>query len=226
MGLKMANAKILGAGLVLLAAFSTTAWAKLYKWVDNQGVTHYGETIPPEYADKDNVQFNDKGRVIKRTDKINADERRAQEEAAAKKRTEDAAALELRRRDKMLLNTYSNEQEIDLARDRNLQQVEARLTSIKLLLQSAQESQEGYRLEAEKITKSGKKIPASLQADLSEAGNKVARLQQELAKAQEKGAAVRASFEADKAHYRGLTGSSAREPQAKKTSGVKETQTR
>ncbi len=221
MGLKMANAKILGASLVLLAAFSTTAWAKLYKWVDDQGVTHYGETIPPEYAGKDNVQFNDKGRVIKRTDKINADERRTQEEAAAKKRIDDEAALELRRRDKMLLNTYSNEQEIDLARDRNLQQVEARLTSVNLLLKSAQESQEGYRLEADKITKNGKKIPTSLQADLTESGNKVARLQLELTKAQEKSAAVRASFEADKAHYRELTGSGTKE-----TSGVKATQTR
>ncbi len=206
MGLKMASAKILGAGLVLLAAFSASAEAKLYKWVDEKGVTHYGETIPPEYANKDNVQFNDKGRVIKRNEKINADERRAQEEAAAKKRISDEAALELRRHDKMLLNTYSNEQEIDLARDRNLQQVNARLTSVNLLLKSAQESQEGYRLEAGKITKNGKKIPASLQADLSEAGNKVTRLQQELAKAQEKGAAVSASFESAKVRYRELTG--------------------
>ncbi len=206
MGLKMANAKILGAGLLLLAAFSASAQAKLYKWVDEKGVTHYGETIPPEYADKDNVQLNDKGLVIKRTDKINADERRAQEGAAAKKRIEDEAALELRRRDKMLLNTYSNEQEIDLARDRNLQQIEARLTSVNLLLKSAQESQAGYQLEAEKRTKSGKKIHPSLQADLSESENKVARLQQELAKVQEKGAAVRASFESAKVRYRELTG--------------------
>ena len=208
MGLKMANAKILGAGLLLLAAFSATAWAKLYKWVDEKGVTHYGETIPPEYADKDNVQFNDKGRMIKRNEKINAEERRAQEEAATKKRIDDEAALELRRRDKMLLNTYSNEQEIDLARDRNLQQMETRLTSVNLQLKSAQESQEGYRLEAEKITKSGKTIPASLQADLIESENKVTRLQLELAKAQEKLAAIRASFEADKVRYRELTGSS------------------
>ena len=206
MGLKMANAKILGAGLLLLAAFSTTAVAKLYKWVDDKGVTHYGETIPPEYADKDNVQFNDKGRVIKRTDKTNADERRAREEAAAKKRIEDEAALEQRRRDKMLLDTYSNEQEIDLARDRNLQQVEALITSIKLLQQSAQESLESYQQEAEQITRAGKKIPASLQADLSEAEKKVARLQLELAKSQEKGAAVRASSEAAKVRYRELTG--------------------
>ncbi len=203
----MANAKILGAGLVLLAAFSTTAWAKLYKWVDEKGVTNYGETIPPEYADKDNVQLNDKGLVIKRNEKINTEERRAQEETSAKKRIQDEAALELQRRDKMLLNTYSNEQEIDLARDRNLQQVETRLTSVNLLLKSAQKSQEGYRQEANKITKSGKTIPTSLQADLIESENKVTRLQLDLATAQEKLAAVRASFEVAKVRYRELTGS-------------------
>ena len=37
------------AGLV----FSLPAAAKLYKWVDDQGVTHYGETIPPPYAGHD-----------------------------------------------------------------------------------------------------------------------------------------------------------------------------
>ena len=42
----------------------SVAEAKVYKWVDNNGVTHYGETIPPEYASKDNVQLDEKGRVV------------------------------------------------------------------------------------------------------------------------------------------------------------------
>ena len=203
----MTNAKIIGAGLVLFIAFITTAQAKLYKWVDDKGVTHYGEIIPPEYADKDNVQFSDKGRVIKKNEKLNAEEQRANDEIAAKKRAEDKAALEQRRKDNMLLSTFSNENEIDLARDRNLRQVEAVINGIQLLQKSAQKNMEGFQQEAEQRTKAGKKIPDSLQADITEAENQVKKLQQDLAKAQEKSAAIRASYEADKARYRELTGS-------------------
>ena len=203
----MTNAKIIGAGLVLFIAFITTAQAKLYKWVDDKGVTHYGEIIPPEYADKDNVQFSDKGRVIKKNEKLSAEEQRANDEIAAKKRAEDKAALEQRRKDNMLLSTFSNENEIDLARDRNLRQVEAVINGIQLLQKSAQKNMEGFQQEAEQRTKAGKKIPDSLQADITEAENQVKKLQQDLAKAQKKSAAIRASYEADKARYRELTGS-------------------
>ena len=187
-----------GAALVLFAAFSATAEAKLYKWVDDKGVTHYGETVPPEYANKDRVQFNDKGSVVKK--KV------APEEAASGKKTpEEQAAIEQRRKDSALLNTYSNEKEIDLALERNMQQVDARINSIHMLQKSAQESLGGYRKEAEQIKAAGRKIPASLQTDIADAEKKITQLQQDLTQAESKAAAVKATFAADKARYRELT---------------------
>lgn len=187
-----------GAALVLFAAFSATAEAKLYKWVDDKGVTHYGETVPPEYANKDRVQFNDKGSVVKK--KV------APEEAASGKKTpEEQAAIEQRRKDSALLNTYSNEKEIDLALERNMQQVDARINSIHMLQKSAQESLGSYRKEAEQMKAAGRKIPASLQTDIAEAERKITQLQQDLAQAESKAAAVKATFAADKARYRELT---------------------
>ncbi|MBI5435586.1 MAG: DUF4124 domain-containing protein [Nitrosomonadales bacterium] len=196
----MANAKILGATLVLFAAFCATAEAKLYKWVDDKGETHYGEVVPPEYANKDKVQFNEKGlEVRKKEPKIKAG-------SGNKAPEEDQATIDQRRRDNALVNTYSNEKEIDLARDRNLQQVEARINSIQLMLKPAQQDLDNYRKEADGLKQRGNKIPDSLQSDITGAENKVAKLKQDLAKAQEKDASVRASFEADRVRYRELTG--------------------
>lgn len=187
-----------GAALVLFAAFSATAEAKLYKWVDDKGVTHYGETVPPEYANKDRVQFNDKGSVVKK--------KAVPEEAASGKKTpEEQAAIEQRRKDSALLNTYSNEKEIDLALDRNMQQVDARINSIHMLQKSAQESRSSYQKEAEQMKAAGRKIPASLQTDIAEAERKITQLQQDLTQAESKAAAVKATFAADKARYRELT---------------------
>jgi len=195
----MIKTGMFGAALVLFAAFSATAEAKLYKWVDDKGTTHFGETIPPEYANKDRVQYDDRGNVIKKAAP-------ASDAAAGKKHVEDQAVIEQRRKDSALLNTYSNEQEIDLALGRNLQQVEARISSIHLLQKSAQDSLDHYRKEAEGMKAAGKKMPVSLQTDIADAEKKIAQLKLDLTQAENKAAAVKASFSADKARYLELTG--------------------
>ncbi|RFC32792.1 MAG: protein of unknown function (DUF4124) [Candidatus Nitrotoga sp. SPKER] len=200
--------KISSAYLMLIAAaFSTTVEAKLYKWVDDKGVTHYGEVIPPEYINKSNVLLNDKGHLIKRNEEINDAGRRANVEDETKKRIDNEAKMELSRKDKALLNTFSNEKEIDLARDRNLRQVESLISSIQSLQRAARESLTNYQQEAEGIKRVGKKLPVSLQTDITEGENKLAKLQLDLVKAQEKSASVKASYEADKMRFRELNGS-------------------
>lgn len=176
-----------------------SAVAALYKWVDDNGETHYGEVVPPEYANKDKVQFDDKGRVIK------AKPAESNTNVVAGNSAEQKAALEQRRKDKALLNTYSNEKEIDLARDRNLQLVEARIKNIEEVQKSAQEDLDSYRKEA-KDAGAGKAIPASIQVDISAAESRIAKLKQDMDVAKAKAESVRAAFEADKARYRELIG--------------------
>lgn len=200
--------KIFSACLVLIAvAFSSTAEAKLYKWVDDKGVTHYGEVIPPEYTNKSNVLLSDKGRLIKKNEEINNKDQRANEEDEAKKRIDNEAKLEQSRKDKALQNTFSSEKEIDLARDRNLHQVESLISSIQSMQKTARESLKNYQQEAEERKRAGRKLHASLQADITESENKLAKLQLDLVKAQEKAASVKASYEADKMRFRELSGS-------------------
>lgn len=199
----MANLKVLCVAVVL-GTLSLSAHAKLYKWVDDQGETHYGEVVPPEYADRDQVQIDKEGRVIKKKEDA--------EDIQGKKTPEQQAEIEQRRRDKALLNTYSNEKEIDLARDRNLQQVEALIGSIQIMQHSAQESLDDFNKEASDTRRAGRPIPPSLQADLDAARAKVERLKHELSAAQEKAASVKASFEADRLRYRQLTGADQKQP--------------
>ncbi len=194
------------AALLAGIAFSLPAAAKMYKWVDDKGVTHYGETIPPEYADKDRTELDKSGRAVKKQEVLTPEERRAGEEAAARKRADEEAALEQKRRDKALVNTYSNSDEIDLARNRNLQQVEARIRSIGSQLKMAEGNLAGLKKEADGYNAGGKKVPASLQEDLKEAEARLAKLQQDMEKANAEKAALNARFDADKKRYKELTG--------------------
>lgn len=196
----MIDSKLLMSAAALCAVVSLNAEAKLYKWVDNNGTTHYGETIPPEYANKDAVKL-EKGRIEKREDKKADSQKAAQKDPAAEK-----ARIEAERHDNSLIMTYSSEKEIDLARDRNLQQVEARTSSFTTLLKSAQENQVALQKEAEGLTKQGRKIPKSLDEDLVEAQTRVDKMQADLNNSLKESDAVKARYEADKVRYRELKG--------------------
>jgi chromosome segregation ATPase len=197
----MIDSKLLMSAAALCAAVSLNAEAKLYKWVDNNGTTHYGETIPPEYADRDTKQI-EKGRVKDRQDGFDTKLKDANKtDPAIEKATREA-----KRRDEALLNTYSNEKEIDLARDRNLLQVEARINSYTTMLKSAQTSLDDLHRENDTLTKQGRKIPPELTSEIAEAEALVAKRQKELDTNQKEMDAVKARYETDKQRYRELKG--------------------
>ena len=86
----------------------------LYKWVDKDGVTHYGDHVPPEYASQEQHILNSQGYEIKRLDA----EKTAAQAAAEDQKRVDAEQRQLR--DKNLLNTYASVQEIERLRDQRL----------------------------------------------------------------------------------------------------------
>lgn len=194
----MIDAKFL-VGATLLVAFSLNAEAKLFKWVDEKGITHYGETIPPEYANKETMKL-EKGRVEKREDSRD-NVKRAPKDPVAEK-----ARIEAERHDSALLNSYSTEKEIDLARDRSLQQVEARTGSYATLLKSAQDNLVGLQQEHDKLIKQGRKILASLDEDIAEGNTRVSKYQSELDNNNKEIETVKARYAAEKTRFRELKG--------------------
>jgi len=199
------KAKLLVA-LVMGITFSLPAAAKMYKWVDDKGTTHYGETIPPEYANKNRTELDKSGRVVDKKEVLTPEARRASEQAEAKKRADEEAALDAKRRDRALINTYSNEKEIDLARSRNLQQIEARVNSINSQLKTANDNLLNFQKESEALTKAGKSIPPTLRDDLKESQSRLNKLKQDLEKATAEKTAIEARYDGDKARYKELTG--------------------
>lgn len=198
----MKKSLILGLGLILyaangMAAGKSTSGTKLYKWVDDQGETHYGQVIPPEYADKDRTMLNGKGQVIPdKSDK---------KDAASKKSSTNEETLEQRRKDMALLNTYSNVKEIELARKRNLQQVEARLEGIQMQLKTIKQNLQDLEKERAPMVRSNKPIPESLTSDINAAKTRQAKLEDDLKEAQAKEAAVKETYDGYKKRYLELT---------------------
>jgi hypothetical protein len=201
----MAKLKLLVA-LVAGLTLSFPALATLYKWVDNNGITHYGETIPPEYADRDHQVLNKEGRVIRSEEVMTPERRRAQEVEDAKNREVAMTELDQKRRDRTLLNTYSNTNEIDLARSRNVQPINARINAVNASVSAANDNLLSLQKEADHYTKANRKIPPSLQQDLQDSKGRLTKLQQDAAIPQAEKAALEKRFDDDKARYIELTG--------------------
>jgi hypothetical protein len=197
----MIDSRLLVGVAALCAAMSMNVEAKLYKWVDKSGQTHYGEIIPPEYADRDTKQL-DKGRIKDRSESFDDDKKNS----AKKDSFEDKEAKEARRRDEALLNSFTTEKEIDLARDRSLLQIEARINSYTTLIQSAKTSLDDLHQESDTRTKQGRAIPQSLTDDIAAAEARVTKLQKDLDVSQKESVAVKARYEAEKQRFRVLKG--------------------
>jgi hypothetical protein len=100
----------------IAAAASTPAGngRTVYKWVDEQGVTHYGDHIPPEYAAQEREVVNSQGVEIRR---IEAQKTPEQLAADDQKKLDAQQSLN---RDKNLLSTYASVQEIERLRDQRV----------------------------------------------------------------------------------------------------------
>jgi hypothetical protein len=176
------------------------------KCVDDQGVTqYYDKTPPPGCKDKEITEMSDKGVVKKTIDAPPTEEqKKARADEAARKQDDARKAEEQTRHDTALLATYSNEREIDLARERNLQANEAILKNSELRLKTAQGKLDQNRRQAEGLAKQGKPVPDWLRVDLANNETEVKRLQEEFSARQKDQEHIRARFEADKQRYREL----------------------
>ena len=96
---------------------------KIVKWVDNSGVTHYGDKLPAQEAGRNNTEMSARGIVTKRNILLDKKDDSVEQE-------KDRQKLDQARKDNVLLASYTNASEIDLALERNLQMDQAFIQSL------------------------------------------------------------------------------------------------
>ena len=179
--------------ILLASLLCSAALAKTYKWVDEQGVTHYGDTIPPQYKDRTTYELNKRGVVIKKTDPtLTSEQRRAKEEDLARQAAEEQKIIEQRRKDIALMNTYSSEKEIELKRDRDLKVVEALLANAQSSLKTIQAQLDEYGKAADAAR--GKAAPPHLASDIAAAEAEKQRIDSYIAGKRQEMEAIRAKY--------------------------------
>lgn len=150
--------------LSLLLVLHHSAHAKLIKcWTNKVGVRECGSTVPPEYSQSRIEIINERGLVVK---VIEAAKTPA-ELAAERERNRAAQELEDRRKerarlDSILLNTYTTERDLILARDTNLKAAQGQIDISKGNLKLLQSNFEDLQKQAANYERAGKKPPKQL----------------------------------------------------------------
>jgi hypothetical protein len=132
--------------LLLLAPLASLAQeAKVFRWVDKDGVIHYGDSIPAEYAELPKEVLNDHGVTV-----ANLEGKKTPEQLEAERlEKERTTAIELQRRaDQALLATYLSVDEILMHRDRRVELFQAQSRVTELYLTNLQRRLQTLRQEA------------------------------------------------------------------------------
>lgn len=157
----MKNTIFLAAMLVLHAPLAGAA----FKCVDEKGLTRIGDTPPEQCGNVVMYEIKPNGTVIRKIDPTPSPEQLKQlREEAERKREADKMAAAQKRRDEALLNTYSNEKEFEIARDRNIEPIRGRINNAKERLKVIEERETKIAEEME-FYKAGKKKSGKKDAD-------------------------------------------------------------
>jgi hypothetical protein len=195
--------------LTLLAtpglATSTGNGRILYKWVDEQGVTHYGDRIPPEYAAQEQHVINSQGVEINKLDAQKTPEQLAAED---QKRLD---AEQSKNRDRNLLSTYASVQEIERLRDQRVALVsdQIKVTSQFLEVLNGKMRQlrlSGMRFKPYNNDPKAAPMPDQVADDLVRVGNDIRTQEQNLREKRSEEVTMTKEFESDITRFKELKG--------------------
>lgn len=192
--------------LLASAADAQTDKKKLYRWVDKNGQVHYGDSVPPEYAEQDREILNRQGVPVGREEGLITPEEAATQAAADKAERDEKKR---RLRDRVLLQTYQSVKELEVLRDTRLELVDAQLTIqeqslANLRAQRAQIERMAARYSPINNNADALPLPEELALDLERSANDIDTQQANLVKRREERESIRLNFEADIARYKEL----------------------
>ena len=180
---------------------------KVYKWVDKDGVVHYGSSIPPEYASQASEQLNGQGEVVKTQEAQKTPEQLAAEAQAQQQAQQQAQAQTLAKaHDKVLLDTYTSVADMEHDRDSKLSAIDAQINVLNGALAGLQNSLAEYQDRVNELTTKSKPVPPDLQKHIDDTQQQYVADQQELLQQQKHKQEVAQQFTDDIARYKVLTG--------------------
>lgn len=206
MQIRIFSSSVLLAFLLCLFVSPAVHAKKMYKWVDENGKTIFSDQVPPEQAEHRRESLNEKGRVVDVTEKAKTKEELAQDERlnALKQAQEKVIAQQLAR-DKVLLNTFRNLDDMQAALAGKMQAMDNQKNVLEGNLKRVETQLETQQKKAAAIERNGTKIPPAILNEIKATQTQIQVAHGEIAKHDEKKNQIKADFETDIERFKFLT---------------------
>ena len=183
---------------------STLTPGQTYRWTDDKGVVHYGDTIPSEYADKERAVLNGQGVEVGHLDAHKTPAELAQQAQAQE------LARQRAQRDQTLLSTYVSAKDIEALRDERLAQIDGQLQASSTYIESLATrlgalQERAMQFKPYSSEANARRMPDDLAEELVRTANEARSQRKALDVKRKEQADIRAQFEADIQRFRELT---------------------
>lgn len=195
--------------LALALALPAAAEAGIKCWTNGEGVRECGNAVPPEYAQAEHVEKSKSGVVVRKQERSKTTtEIAAERERKLAEAKDKAAAAEAARKraaaDRVLLDTFSSEDDLVLARDGQLTNVEAQIKVTESHVKKLNKQLDQMIGQAADVEKRGRKVPESLTKNIDSVREQIDEQHVFIADKRKEQDAIRAKFDADINRFREL----------------------
>jgi hypothetical protein len=177
---------------------------KSYRWVDSKGVTHYGDSVPPEYSAQGRSELNSQGVPVREFPR----QLSPAEAEVAQQTATDAARR--RQHDSFLLTTYLQVADIEQLRDERLALIDAQMDIARGSLGTSDQRLAALKTRMANFrpyssAASARRVPDQLAEEVVRALSERRGLETSVSSREKEKAELSAQFNADIARYRELT---------------------
>jgi hypothetical protein len=171
----MPEIRLLTTTLTLLLLVSSPVQAgKIKCWTNSEGIRECGNIVPPEYAQKGHEVLNPQGVTIDKVERAPTPEELAEaKRLAAIHAEEERQREEQENRDRVLLHTFSSEDEIVMARNGKITALKTEIRLTRKSMANTQERLDKLSKQAANLERAGKAVPEKLAKDIKTAQQQV-----------------------------------------------------
>ncbi len=153
---------VLSLAIILLSS-TFCAQAKMYKWVDDEGQMHFGDRIPTKYLVKEHDELNEQGvRIKHKAAEKTAEERAVENRLKYEKKKAALIVKKKQQRDRVLLDTYTTERDLTVARDSRLEAVGSQIQLAETIIADSGKKIVSMEKQIVQIQASNREVPLDL----------------------------------------------------------------
>ena len=192
--------------VVFFCSWAISAHAGMNKWVDEEGVTHYGDQVPAKYLKQRRSVLNAQGVVVK---EVKSTDQQRMEEAEKQKKLsvmKEKMIVERKKalRDRVLLETFTTERDILISRDARVDAINSHIQLTETIIKDHERKLEELRNRIASLEKTGKNIPENMRKEIVSVSRQLETNYQYVENKTAERSGIMANFDEDIKRFRDL----------------------